>query len=331
MLIKSNNFISDPLVSVVICSYNRTSSLIETIDSILNQNHCFPFEIIIGDDASDYEVRSLLNEYQSSYPEIVLLLMHETNIGLGANWASCVKLCRGKYLANCDNDDFWHDRDKLKIQVNFLEQNADYGMVHTDYREINRKSGKITDKIIHNEVYSESLIKANFYGRFKCCNSSVMYRKSIIDKYVLLDDYIFYQFPLQDWITWISIANFTKFHCIPVSTTTVGIETDSITRPKDIAKTVKRFKKEKCMYLYLCNKFSNDLVFNEIEFDKYVNLVLLNLAYTNSDFKTAKYYANKLQNQGLKSLKVSFALKRTSFLFFVLLKKMRLKYLHYFK
>ncbi|MHB9141575.1 MAG: glycosyltransferase, partial [Paludibacter sp.] len=40
---------------------------------------------------------------------MITLLFQKQNIGLAANWASCVKLSHGKYLANCDNDDYWHN------------------------------------------------------------------------------------------------------------------------------------------------------------------------------------------------------------------------------
>lgn len=324
-IIQSNEFIDVPLVSVIIPSFNRGSLIGITIDSILLQRFSSNLEIIIGDDCSNDNVRDVLLNYQQSYPEIIKLVLHEQNLGLGTNWASCVKLCRGKYLAGCDNDDFWHNRDKLELQVQFLEQNPDYGMVHTNYRELDRETGRITEKNIHNISYSESLIKANFSGKFRCCNSSVMYRKSVIDEHVNLDDYIQNQFPLQDWPTWISIANYTKFLCLPISTTTVGIENESITRPKDYSTVINRFEKEKIMYKYLCDKFPNDLSYNEKAYDEYIDHILLNLAYSKKDFAEAKIYALKLKNSGCGNIKVSLAQNIHTFHIFFLLKRLKAK------
>jgi glycosyltransferase involved in cell wall biosynthesis len=322
-IIQSNEFIDVPLVSVIIPSFNRSSLIGRTIDSILHQRYSFALEIIIGDDFSNDNVREILLDYQKSFPKIITLVFHERNLGLGANWASCVKLSRGKYIAGCDNDDFWHNRDKLELQVQFLEQNPDYGMVHTNYRELNRKTGRITEKNIHNITYSESLIKANFIGKFKCCNSSVMYRKSVIDDHINLDDFILYQFPLQDWPTWISIANFTKFKCLPVSTTTIGIENESITRPNDYKTVMRRFDREKIMYKYLCDKFPEDLSYNEKMYNDYVDHVLLNLAYTKNDFLVANEYAQKLKTSGSENIKVQLAKNRHSFHTFTLLKRLK--------
>lgn len=325
MLVKHQNLNKSPLVSVIVCTYNRSNLVHQTIESILSQRCDFPVEIVVGDDASTDNIREVLLKYQKILPERIILLFHDRNIGLGANWASCVKLSRGKYLAGCDNDDFWHNRDKLELQVQFLEQNPDYGMVHTNYRELNKETGRITEKNINNITYSEPLIKANFTGKFRCCNSSVMYRKTVIDEHVNLDDFILHQFPLQDWPTWISIANFTKFKCLPVSTTTISIENESITRPKDYETVKKRFDREKIMYKYLCDKFPEDLSYNEKIYNIYVDHVFLNLAYAKNDFLVANKYAQKLKASGSGNIKVQLAKNRHSFHTFTLLKRLKVK------
>jgi glycosyltransferase involved in cell wall biosynthesis len=120
-VIQSDLFCEQPIVSVVIPSYNRAETVGQTIDSILNQQCNFEFEIVIGDDCSTDNAREVLQGYQKQYPTKIKLLFHDTNLGLGANWATCVQHCRGKYLANCDNDDYWHNPEKLQLQVDFLD------------------------------------------------------------------------------------------------------------------------------------------------------------------------------------------------------------------
>ena len=320
MIVNSSLLVKSPLVSVVIPSYNRANTVGLTIDSILQQKCNFDFEIVIGDDLSTDNAREVLLEYQKKYPQHIILLFHDQNIGLGANWASCVKLCRGKYLANCDNDDYWHNENKLQEQFDFLENNPDIGMVHTNYRTHDRKTGEIKEYVIHNSTYTESIIQANFSGKFKCCNSSVVYRKSVIDEHVNLDDYINYQFTLQDWNTWINIAKFTKFFCLPISTTTVGIENESITRPKEYNILIQRFDSEKKMYKYLCDLFPHDLPFDEKGYDSYVSYSLLNLAYQRKDFRKAKELGKEINN---KSIKVLCSQHRILFWIFVSLKRIK--------
>lgn len=304
MRVQNHESTKNPVVSIIIPTYNRVNTVCTTIDSILNQQCNFNFEIVIGDDCSTDNAREVLLAYQKKYPEKIVLLFHDRNIGLGANWATCVKHCRGKYIANCDNDDYWHNPDKLQLQVDFLEANLEYGVCHTNYRNHNRETGTITEVIVSTDTFDVSLQEAIFSGKFRCCNATMMYRKELIDKYLNLDDFIQYQFTLQDWNTWIILAKYTQFYCLPLSTATFGIETESITRPKEYDKVIQRFKKEKECYKYVCDMFPEDLPFDEQGYDAYVHHVLLGLAYKKLDFPSARKYGSRLSAVGNTNFKV---------------------------
>lgn len=315
------SFKISPFVSIIIPSYNRENTVSETIISILQQTCNFDFEIIIGDDCSTDNTREVLLNYQKQYPQIIRLIFHKNNIGLGANWATCVKHCKGKYIANCDNDDYWHNTDKLQLQVDFLEKNIKYGVVHTHYRTHNRSTNQIKDCEAFINTNGRTTQQAFFTGKYRICNASVMYRKDLIVKYLNLDDFIKYQFTLQDWNTWIILAKYTDFYCLPISSATFGIETDSITRPKTYAQINSRFEKEKECYIYLCNLFPADLHYDENGFDTYVTGVLLNHAYKLFDYNSAKTFAGNLRNNSNFNLKIKCALNPLTFYAFALTKR----------
>ena len=320
MIIQSVDLIQDPLVSVVIPSYNRADTVGETIESIMNQKCCFDIEIVIGDDCSTDHARQILQEYQKKYPKNIVLLFHDVNIGLGANWATCVKHCRGKYLANCDNDDYWHNENKLQLQVDFLTSQTEYGVVHTDYRNHNRDSGQISEVVISNLLIASPLQQAIFSGKFKCCNATMMYRKSLIDKYINLDDYISNRFTLQDWNTWIILSKYSPFYCMPISTATFGIETESITRPTSFEKLEFRFRKEKECYRYVCNLFPIELVFDEMKYDNYVITIYQNFAFKKFDYSNAKKYSEQLKSNGNKSFKTKCTSNLITFYLFCIIR-----------
>ena len=108
------------LISTIIPSYNRADTVGETIDSILAQQVDADMEIVIGDDCSTDNAREVLLAYKEKYPDIIRLIFHEQNMGLGANWATCVKACRGKFICNCDIDDYWHNPLKLQLQLDYM-------------------------------------------------------------------------------------------------------------------------------------------------------------------------------------------------------------------
>lgn len=43
-----------------------------------------------------------------------------------------MKACRGRYVAICEGDDFWGDKNKLATQVDFLERNPGYVITYHD-------------------------------------------------------------------------------------------------------------------------------------------------------------------------------------------------------
>lgn len=313
--------LSSPLVSVIIPSYNRADKVSHTLDSILSQKCDFDFEIVIGDDFSTDNVREVLKTYKDRYPEKIILLFHEKNIGLAANWATCVKHSHGKYIANCDNDDYWHNENKLQIQVEFMEAHPEVGLCHTNYRIHHREEETIIEVEASKDTkHGSSLQKKVFGSTFKCCNATVMYRKEMLEKYVNLDDFIKYQFTLQDWNTWVILAAYANFYCLPISTATFGIETESITRPKNFEKLEQRFKQERECYKYVYDLFPNNFPYIEEEYNEYENGVLLNLSYRNKDYKKAKKYGKKLKKRNLKKIcSQNFIL----FNLFTFLKKLR--------
>ena len=126
------------LISVVIPSYNRADTVGQTIESIVNQIVNADIEIVIGDDCSTDNARQVLQKYKEKYPNIIRLIFHEHNIGLGANWATCIKACRGKYICNCDNDDYWHNPNKLQLQLDYMESHSGSNVLITDHRTHNK-------------------------------------------------------------------------------------------------------------------------------------------------------------------------------------------------
>jgi len=296
-------FVQNPLVSVVIPSYNRANTVSQTIESILNQECNFDFEIIIGDDCSTDNAREVLLRYQTQYPAKIKLLFYDENIGIGASWATCVKQCRGKYIANCDNDDFWHNLHKLQLQVDFMEEHLQYGLCQTDFRKYNRSTGITTEykcefMLKAGETLPQSVIRQHFV----LGNASMMYRASVLMKHVNLDDYIKYRFLLQDWNTWLLIAPFTEFASLPVSTVTIGTETASLTRPKNIHVLEERWVKQKDCCKYVCEKlpeyYKQPAI--EKEYDDYVNTVCMDYSYEKIDYRSAKRHALLLSDNSLR-------------------------------
>lgn len=306
------------LISVIIPSYNRANTVGQTIESIISQQVDADIEIVIGDDCSTDNAREVLTQYKKKYPDIIRLFFWEKNMGLGANWASCVKECKGKYICNCDNDDYWHNPNKLQLQLDYMESHPNSNVLITNHRNHNRDTGIITEEVAY--INRDIPLQNAMWGGSAFCNATIMYRADFMKAHLDLDEFIKRRLSLQDWPAWVILAAYTDFDVLPVSTATFGIETVSITRPDTYERLEKRYQGDAIVYEYLCELFPETFPFDKDGWEKYANSQLLALAYRKGDYKGAKKY---VKLTGGKSLKVLCAKCWITFTSFLWLKKFK--------
>ena len=97
------------------------------IEGVLMQDQTyFQLEYVIADDGSTDGTKEIVSEYARKYPDIIKLLTSDKNLGVMANAGKAFRAITGKYVAQCEGDDYWTDPYKLQKQVSFLEEHLDY-------------------------------------------------------------------------------------------------------------------------------------------------------------------------------------------------------------
>lgn len=192
----AGRLVKAPLVSVHMITYNHEPYLGEAIESVVGQQTQYPFELIIGEDCSGDKTREVALSFQRRYPEKVVVLCSGTNVGARANGYRVSRCQRGKYVAFCEGDDYWHNPLKLQQQVSFLETHADHVLVHGAFR-IQRgheiEPGSVQRSGIPTGRVFEMLLQTNFIATCTVC----MRRAVVVDyfgshwsgKDYLMDDY----------------------------------------------------------------------------------------------------------------------------------------------
>ena len=119
-----------PLVSVVMITYGHQDYIRQAIQGVFLQKTNFLVELIIANDASPDNTDEVVNQVIKKAPEhiIVKYTKHSSNLGMMRNFIWALNQARGKYVALCEGDDYWTDKNKLQIQVDFLEQNIDIAL-----------------------------------------------------------------------------------------------------------------------------------------------------------------------------------------------------------
>ncbi|HLG40999.1 MAG TPA: glycosyltransferase [Chitinophagaceae bacterium] len=262
---------SNPMVSVALMSYNQKDYIRQAMDCILAQQCDYSFEVIVGDDGSVDGTREIALEYQEKHPGIVKVLPKGPNQKVLKNFRDTVKACKGKYVAVCHSDDFWHDPLKLQKQISFLENNPEYGVVHTDaHFLLTSNNALIEDYNSKNQtnVFDGDIFEALIAYRFFLNTLTVIFKKSLFDEHVDIDKYIQAGFTYEDLPTWLELAAHTKFKYLPDSTATYRIMQESISRSKDPVKRLNFLKNHYLIKKYFIRKYN---VRKEIEQEFEVN------------------------------------------------------------
>lgn len=98
---------TNKMFSVAIITYNQEKYISQTLDSILNQEHDYSYEIVIGEDCSTDNTKKVIEEYVQKYPQIIKPLYNVKNKGIINNYYNVIEHCSGKYIMECAGDDYW--------------------------------------------------------------------------------------------------------------------------------------------------------------------------------------------------------------------------------
>lgn len=168
-------------------TYNHENYIEECINGIISQKTTFKFKLLIADDFSNDKTREIIERYQKKYPKIIETIFREKNLGPMDNFIQSLNTIHTKYVALCDGDDFWIDKNKLQKQYDFLENNKDFSLC---FHQTNIfYEDKSRDSIIHpcnikNIVELEDILNEN-----NIVANSVVYRWKYIEENSLIKEF----------------------------------------------------------------------------------------------------------------------------------------------
>lgn len=201
-------------LTVVCLTYNHEKYIRDCLDGFVMQQTNFPFQVLIGDDASTDATPAIIREYAKKYPEILKPILREKNIGVKANVRELYSLAKTPYLAICEGDDYWTDPCKLQKQVDFLESHPDFSICFHPVR-VHWEDGKEEDFLFPDEkqrfhktvLTLEDLLKHNFIQ-----TNSVVYRFRFFSESL---DYFPQNIQPADWFMHLLHAQTGKIGFLP--------------------------------------------------------------------------------------------------------------------
>ena len=232
-------------VSIVMSTYNDSGYIGKAIKSVLSQSYD-NFEFIIIDDSSQDNTEEIVKGFDDGR---IIYIKNEENKGLLFNLNKGINLAQGEYIARIDSDDWWIDKEKLKKQVDFLDNNTDYALVGTWAKVYNEKVVELF-KITHDTDFEK--IKQKILLKNCFVHSSVLFRKSVANE---CGNYNESQEYVEDYALWLKMGKKHKLANIPEYSTGYLLNQEGVTQKNNLKQIraniilIKKYKKEYPNYI----------------------------------------------------------------------------------
>lgn len=165
-------------VSICIITYNQEEYIERCLSSIVDQKTDFKYEVIVGDDFSTDNTRTIVARYAREYPNLIVPVLHPTNVGGCNNYISVHNKAKGQYICHVDGDDYMLPG-KIQTCADLLDSRPDVGIV------FHRMEMNFGSSVISDLIDTQVMKKCDFDQKDVlalgsiACHSSRMYRSEL--------------------------------------------------------------------------------------------------------------------------------------------------------
>ncbi|REG91485.1 glycosyltransferase family 2 protein [Algoriphagus antarcticus] len=188
----------NPMVSIVMATYNGEKFLREQIESILSQSY-YPFEFIVFDDCSTDGTPGILEVYQNQGK--LRFFRNESNIGYVRNFEKAIYAAQGDLIALADQDDVWipSKLDRLTRQI------GQHLLIHSDARLIDENGVKLDcslEESARKMTIPQNMTEAILNGFVTGC--TCLFKRQLLDLALPFPDKLY----IHD--KWLGVLAFSK-------------------------------------------------------------------------------------------------------------------------
>ena len=206
-----------PKISVLMSCFNAQATVVQTIESILNQTF-EEFEFIIINDGSKDNTQGIIESFNDNRIKII----NQKNIGLTKSLNKGINHSKADLIARVDADDVC-DPKRLKLQYDRFSKENDLVLLGT------KVIYKTSNTIKKSSFLSDSEILKKIKVLNPLAHSSVMFRKqAMLDVKGYNESYK----TAQDYDAWLKLSKRGKVSMINKFLVTVNLSQNTISRNK---------------------------------------------------------------------------------------------------
>lgn len=209
---KVDNFTHiQPLVSVVIPTFNRAHLILRALESVKRQSYR-PLDVIVADDGSTDDTERVVTDWIDQHAGDGFAISYWKQPNQGGNVARNfgIDRARGEYVAFLDSDDGWHP-EKLAKQVGVMRGDASIGAVYCGLQSVVIETGEV--KPTSPRPYPQgNLLNQLLVKDVTAPTSTYVVRKSVFERVGQFDTDLQAR---QDWDMWIRVASEYNIAAVP--------------------------------------------------------------------------------------------------------------------
>lgn len=200
----------NPLVSIIVLSYNQSRFVLETLESVKVQTYK-PTQLIVVDDCSSDDSVATIESWLRKNGITCTFIRHRQNEGICKSLNDALAAVTGEYVSIVASDDVWLPN-KIAGQVEIMEaQPGHVGILYSDAFQIDEQGRALPDMFIaaHRnlpEMPQGKIFNVLLEGNFIPAMTTLVRRKCY-DTVGSYDE----QLPWEDWDMWMRIARHYSF------------------------------------------------------------------------------------------------------------------------
>jgi len=192
-----NNYNEEPLVSVIIPTYNSAKFISGSVSSVTNQTYS-NIEILIIDDGSTDNTEAVVQALSGP-----IRYIKQINSGPSSARNRGIAQSKGKYIAFLDVDDEW-EPSKIESQVIFFENDKNLSIVATGYVRCDAGLSPVETIVLAIPSKNRGVVPFRMLlEKNQLLTSSIMIKKQTLDECGFFDEKIYFG---EDWDLWVRTA-----------------------------------------------------------------------------------------------------------------------------